>query len=71
MQRVAAVVSCLGFWVLAVDVAVAAPFATAVQATLVLLACVEKLCSIMNMVAIERDWVSHAPFLPTERGAYS
>jgi solute carrier family 40 (iron-regulated transporter), member 1 len=24
----------------------------------VLLACIEKLCSIMNMVAVEKDWVS-------------
>ena len=69
MQRVAAVVSCLGFWVLAVDIALATPFATAVQAALVLLACVEKLCSIMNMIAIERDWVSHPPVPPhRERG---
>ena len=60
VQRVAVVVSCLGFWVLAVDLAVVAPFAPAVQAALMLLACVEKLCSIMNMVAIERDWVLHA-----------
>lgn len=30
---------------------------------LVLLACVEKLCSVMNFVAVEKDWVRPHPLL--------
>ena len=60
----------MGFWVLAVDPVVVAPFALAVQAALVLLACVEKLRSIVNMVAIERQLGIARPPLPTERGGF-
>jgi hypothetical protein len=32
-------------------------------ATLALLACIEKLCSVMNLVSVEKDWVgTHIAF---------
>ena len=37
-----------GGWDIAVSMLMLVPFG-----------CMEKLCSIMNMIAIERDWVSH------------
>ena len=37
-----------GGWDIAVSLLILVPFG-----------CVEKLCSIMNLIAIERDWVSH------------
>ena len=37
-----------GGWDIAVSMLILVPFG-----------CMEKLCSIMNLIAIERDWVSH------------
>lgn len=56
-QRGAVVISCLGFWALSTDTLDFPGFRPLLIAILVLLACVEKLCSIMNFIAIERDWV--------------
>lgn len=56
-QRGAAILSCLGFWALSTNLLDFAGFKPFLIAILVLLACVEKLCSIMNTIAIERDWV--------------
>ncbi|KAF6218049.1 hypothetical protein HO133_006461 [Letharia lupina] len=56
-QRGAVILSCLGFWALATDILGIPGFRPLLIAMLVLLACVEKLGSIMNIIAIERDWV--------------
>ena len=56
-QRGAVVLSCLAFWALATDVLAFQGFRPLLIAVLPLLACIEKLCSIMNLIAIERDWV--------------
>ncbi|CAF9928579.1 hypothetical protein IMSHALPRED_007691 [Imshaugia aleurites] len=56
-QRGAVVLSCLGFWALATNVLDFPGFRLFLIVCLILLACVEKLCSIMNVIAIERDWV--------------
>ena len=56
-QRAAVILSCHGFWALSVDVWNFPGFRPSLIAILALLACAEKLCSIMNLIAIERDWV--------------
>ena len=53
-QRVAVVTSCLSFLVLTIADFEARAILLAI---LCLLATVEKLCSVMNLIAIERDWV--------------
>ena len=56
-QRGAVMLSCLGFWALSKDVLNFPGSRPLLIAILTILACVEKLCSIMNIIAIERDWV--------------
>ena len=56
-QRGAVVLSCLCFWALSTNAPGFLGLRPALLAILVLLACMEKLCSIMNLIAIERDWV--------------
>ncbi|KAL8243744.1 hypothetical protein R6Q59_010002 [Mikania micrantha] len=57
-QRAAVVASCAGFLVLLTGFTKAHGFLnTVVFGLLICLACIEKLCAIMNTVAIERDWV--------------
>lgn len=57
-QRCAVVISCFIFWAM-LEVAGASQSVTGALglAALSVLACVEKLCSILNVVAVERDWV--------------
>ncbi|KAF2139465.1 uncharacterized protein K452DRAFT_275786 [Aplosporella prunicola CBS 121167] len=57
LQRLVVAGSCVIFWFLAGDwqwVRTSMPF---ILAVLVVLACIEKLCAILNMVSVERDWV--------------
>ena len=56
-QRGAVILSCLGFWALSTEIWEIPGFKPLLMAMLVLLACVEKLSSIMNLIAIERDWI--------------
>ena len=56
-QRTAVILSCPGFWILAAYTAIVPLAKSLLFSILCLLACVEKLCSIMNLIAIERDWV--------------
>ena len=56
-QRGAVILSCLGFWAFSTDIRDVLGFKILLIAILVLLACVEKLCSIMNTIAVERDWI--------------
>ncbi|TFK68075.1 hypothetical protein BDN72DRAFT_842291 [Pluteus cervinus] len=55
-RRIAILASCVGFWVL-IFKKTTRTVELAVFAALVALACVEKLCSILNLVAVERDWL--------------
>ncbi|KAF8531418.1 Ferroporti-1 [Gautieria morchelliformis] len=57
VQRAAVAVSCLCFWALATNSLIIPRVQSMILVLLVFLACVEKLCSIMNLVAVERDWV--------------
>ena len=56
-QRGAVVLSCLGFWALSQHVLNFPAFRPLLIVMLAVLACVEKLCSVMDVIAIERDWV--------------
>ena len=61
LQRLAVAASCLIFWLLATQKHLGRLLNVALFAILALLACTEKLSSIMNTVSIERDWVQPAP----------
>ncbi|KAJ5151908.1 iron-regulated transporter [Penicillium capsulatum] len=56
-QRVPVAVSCMIFYVLAIGLDVPKLVDNLLLAALALLACIEKLCSVMNLVSVERDWV--------------
>jgi iron-regulated transporter 1 len=56
-QRIAVIFSCIGFGYLLLHQFTSNILRYAILGILILLACVEKLCSIMNMIAVERDWV--------------
>ena len=58
-QRATVAASCVAFWYLLTDRSITSTLRLMLLSTLALLACVEKLCSVMNMVAVERDWVGH------------
>lgn len=59
-QRLAVAASCAIFWVLQQghDTINGGKMRDGLFAVTVVLACVEKLCSVLNLVSIERDWVS-------------
>ncbi|KAL9619838.1 MAG: hypothetical protein Q9160_005578 [Pyrenula sp. 1 TL-2023] len=63
-QRVAVAASCVGFWVLLEKTSSSGEdkreerLRIGLFALVTVLACVEKLCAVGNLVAVERDWVS-------------
>ncbi|ETN43452.1 uncharacterized protein HMPREF1541_02611 [Cyphellophora europaea CBS 101466] len=57
VQRIAVTLSCALLWLMVIGVARQRWLKIAMVGVLSLTACVEKLCSIMNLVAVERDWV--------------
>ncbi|KNG91396.1 putative iron-regulated transporter [Aspergillus nomiae NRRL 13137] len=57
LQRVVVAASCLIFYLLAIGLPMLSTINDVLLVVLALLACVEKLCSIMNLVSVERDWV--------------
>ncbi|KFY06853.1 hypothetical protein V492_07688 [Pseudogymnoascus sp. VKM F-4246] len=57
LQRLVVAGSCIGFYILAVGLQLPYGAEMGLLVLLAMLACVEKLSSIMNMVAVERDWV--------------
>ncbi|OCT51963.1 iron-regulated transporter [Cladophialophora carrionii] len=55
--RIAVLLSCVGFWALSTFHVIPMWTKPAIISVLVLLSCIEKPCSVLNLVAIERDWV--------------
>lgn len=60
-QRSATVLSCIAFLALDIVSAPRDPWRISAMLALPMLASVEKLCSMMNTIAVERDWVSVRP----------
>ncbi|TFY56518.1 hypothetical protein EVG20_g8895 [Dentipellis fragilis] len=56
-QRAAVVLSCIAFWILSNTTSRASSTAILGTAILAALACVEKPCSVLNLICVERDWV--------------
>lgn len=69
-QRVAVAASCGIFWALEWKDDFSPKTQDGLFAAVVLLACIEKLCAVMNIVAVERDWVRCLFLLsgPRDRG---
>ncbi|QVM06658.1 hypothetical protein D8B26_001365 [Coccidioides posadasii str. Silveira] len=57
LQRIAVAASCVVFWILATEETSGSASKSWLMALLTVLACVEKLCAIMNLISVERDWV--------------
>ncbi len=58
LQRLVVAASCVIFYILAIGIPVTRAVNIVLLATLTVLACVEKLCSVLNMVSVEKDWVN-------------
>ncbi|KAL7795779.1 Ferroporti-1 [Trichoderma ceciliae] len=56
-QRLVVAGSCAVFYVLAIDIPLPPRVRTVLLAVVTFFACVEKLCSILNLVSVEKDWV--------------
>ena len=67
-QRVAVAASCAVFWVLEVGIVKGGLAYHLLFGTLVVLACIEKLCAVMNLISVERDWVGVPRDLLAETG---
>ncbi|KAH6689828.1 Ferroporti-1 [Plectosphaerella plurivora] len=57
LQRLVVAASCVVFYLLAAHVPLQRFVRAALLALLVVFACVEKICSVMNTVSVEKDWV--------------
>ena len=57
VQRVAVIASCLLFWFMSTGETRLAWFKPVLFGVVCLLACAEKTCAVMNLIAVERDWV--------------
>ncbi|KAG7005231.1 hypothetical protein G7Y79_00021g050980 [Physcia stellaris] len=57
VQRVAVIASCLLFWVMSTNNIRLAWFKPVLFGVVCVFACAEKICAVMNLVAVERDWV--------------
>ena len=51
------ILSCIGFWSLYTFISFSFSTRWGIFSALTLLSCVEKSCSVLNLVAVERDWV--------------
>ncbi|KAH6620865.1 Ferroporti-1 [Chaetomium sp. MPI-SDFR-AT-0129] len=56
-QRLVVAISCVVFYILALGLPLRRGTETGMLVLLFFLACIEKLCSIMNLISVERDWV--------------
>lgn len=61
LQRLAVAGSCVLFYVLAIGLNMPRGSKEGLLALLAIFGCVEKLCAIMNLVSVERDWVCLFP----------
>ncbi|KAJ5390382.1 uncharacterized protein N7496_001450 [Penicillium cataractarum] len=57
LQRLVVAASCVIFYILAIGRPMTRIVNVCLLAALTFLACIEKLCSILNMVSVEKDWV--------------
>jgi iron-regulated transporter 1 len=57
LQRLVVAASCVIFYLLAIGLPMERVINTCLLAILTLLACFEKLCSVLNLVSVEKDWV--------------
>ncbi|KAJ5190710.1 uncharacterized protein N7498_009695 [Penicillium cinerascens] len=57
LQRLVVAASCAIFYLLAIDLPMKRVVKNCLLVILTLLACLEKLCSVLNMVSVEKDWV--------------
>lgn len=72
LQRGVVAASLVVFWVLAREMVDGKQWKVALLGLLTVLACIEKLASIMNLISVERDWVvsiaqDNQEYLPGER----
>ncbi|KAL6902997.1 Ferroporti-1 [Trichoderma evansii] len=56
-QRLVVAASCAVFYILAIDIPLPSGVRAGLLAVVTFFACVEKLCSILNLVSVEKDWV--------------
>ncbi|UKZ55475.1 hypothetical protein TrVGV298_009299 [Trichoderma virens] len=56
-QRLVVAASCAIFYVLAADIPLTSGVRAGLLVVVTFFACVEKLCSILNLVSVEKDWV--------------
>lgn len=59
VQRLVVAASCIILYILTIRVPIGKGGKAGMLILLAFLACIEKLCSIMNMVSVEKDWVRH------------
>jgi len=57
VQRIVVATSCVLFYILAIHLPLGRGGKTGMLVALSFLACIEKLCSIMNLISVEKDWV--------------
>ncbi|RTE85378.1 hypothetical protein BHE90_000009 [Fusarium euwallaceae] len=57
LQRIVVAASCAIFYILLKGLPISSPIGLVLLLLATLFACIEKLCSIMNLVAVEKDWV--------------
>ncbi|KAJ5801084.1 uncharacterized protein N7518_003152 [Penicillium psychrosexuale] len=57
LQRLVVAASCVIFYLLAIGLPMTRVANTCLLVILTLLACFEKLCSVLNLVSVEKDWV--------------
>ncbi|KAK5290618.1 hypothetical protein LTR99_011019 [Exophiala xenobiotica] len=57
VQRLVVAASCVVFYILTIRLSLGHGGKTGMLVLLAFLACLEKLCSIMNLVSVEKDWV--------------
>ncbi|OCK90509.1 uncharacterized protein K441DRAFT_689486 [Cenococcum geophilum 1.58] len=62
-QRLAVAASCVAFWFLASGWSIPRGLQWGLFTMLTVLACIEKLASVMNLVSVEKDWVRFAQSL--------
>lgn len=63
VQRIAVATSCAAFLVMEPRIANQQWMQNLLLAGVTVLACVEKLCAIMNLVSVEKDWVTTSSVL--------